>query len=117
MTGPEMSGTARQRVCFLMQVRADRVAEYKLAHQAVWPDMQHALQETGWHNYSLFIRESDGLAVGYLETDDFDAALAGMAVREVNDRWQQAMSDFFPASDGSRPDQNMVQLTEYFHLS
>lgn len=111
-----MSAPDRQRVCFLMQVRADRVADYRRAHEKVWPDMMAALRETGWHNYSLFIRESDGLAVGYLETDDFDAALAGMAVREVNQRWQQAMSEFFPVSDGSRPDENMVQLTEYFHL-
>lgn len=104
------------RVCFVMHVRADQVPAYTTAHEAVWPEMQQALTETGWHNYSLFIRP-DGLVVGYLETDDFDAALAGMAAHEVNDRWQAAMAPFFDNGDGTRPDQRMQRLTEYFHLA
>ena len=42
-------------------------------HAAVWPDMLRALHETGWHNYSLFLRD-DGLLIGYFETPDLDAA-------------------------------------------
>ena len=49
-----------QRVCFLLKVRPDRLEEYRSRHRAVWPDMLAALRETGWHNYSLFLRE-DGL--------------------------------------------------------
>lgn len=116
-----MTPVRKQRVCFLMQVHVEHIAAYVQAHQSVWPDMQAALRETGWGNYSLFIRESDGLVVGYLETDDFDGALAAMAVREVNDRWQQAMSHYFAGDDsspvGGRPDETMVRLTEYFHLT
>ncbi len=106
-----------ERVCFLMQVRTDRLAEYTAAHETVWPEMQQALTETGWHNYSLFVRPEDGLVVGYLETDDFAAALAGMDSHAVNDRWQAAMAPFFPEQDASRPDQRMQRLTEYFHLA
>ena len=65
-----------QRVCFLLKVREDRMDEYRERHAAVWPDMLAALSEAGWHNYSLFLRE-DGLLVGYLETEDFDAAQGG----------------------------------------
>lgn len=62
-----------QRVCFLLKVREDRIAEYRARHAAVWPEMRAALSATGWHNYSLFLRD-DGLLVGYLETEDFAAA-------------------------------------------
>ena len=55
-----------QRVCFQLQVRRDRMAEYRERHAAVWPDMLRALHETGWHNYSLFLRD-DGLLIGYFE--------------------------------------------------
>lgn len=105
-----------QRVCFLLKVKADKLAEYKKAHEAVWEEMLQALRETGWHNYSLFLRE-DGLLVGYLETPDFQKALDGMAVREVNDRWQAAMGQYFEALDGQRPDEGMVALEEVFHLA
>jgi len=75
-----------QRVCFLLQVKKDRLAEYRKAHEAVWPDMLAALRDAGWSNYSLFLRD-DGLLVGYLETSDFEAARAKMAQSSVNARW------------------------------
>ena len=105
-----------QRICFLLKVKKDRLAEYKQRHAAVWPEMLEALRETGWHNYSLFLRD-DGLLVGYLETPDFQRARAGMAAREVNARWQREMGPFFEDLEGRRPDQGMAPLEEVFHLA
>ncbi|MFF5262740.1 L-rhamnose mutarotase [Actinomadura viridis] len=103
-----------KRVCFLLKVKQDRLEEYRERHAAVWPEMRAALRDTGWRNYSLFLRE-DGLLVGYLETDDFEAALEGMERTEVNARWQAEMAPFFEDLDG-RPDEGMRPLTEVFHL-
>ena len=104
-----------KRVCFVLRVKPDRMEEYKQRHRAVWPEMQAALRETGWNNYSLFLR-SDGLLVGYLETADFDRARAEMAKREVNDRWQREMSGFFVHPEDVLPDRTIVPLEEVFHL-
>jgi L-rhamnose mutarotase len=103
-----------ERVCFVLRVRTDRLEEYRERHREVWPEMRAALRETGWHNYSLFLRD-DGLLVGYLETHDFEAAKAAMAEHEVNERWQAEMAPFFERLDG-RPDEGMVPLREVFHL-
>ena len=100
-----------ERVCFLLRVRPDRIEEYRERHRAVWPEMLDALREAGWRNYSLFLRP-DGLLIGYLETDDFEAAQRAMARTEVNDRWQREMASFF----GHRADTELVQLEEVFHL-
>lgn len=99
----------------MLQVKPDRLDEYKRRHRAVWPEMLNALRETGWSNYSLFLRE-DGLLVGYLETEDFERALASMSAREVNDRWQSEMKDFFVQPQGLTPDHVMQPLEEVFHL-
>lgn len=104
-----------KRVCFLLQVKRDRLEAYKERHRAVWPEMLVALRETGWHNYSLFLRD-DGLLVGYFETPDEAAAFAGMAAREVNARWQREMAPFFEELAGRRPDEGMLRLEEVFHL-
>lgn len=104
-----------QRVCFLLKVRIDRLDEYRERHASVWPDMLQALSDTGWRNYSLFLRD-DGLLVGYLETDDFAAAQSAMAETSVNAKWQTEMADFFEALDGAKPDEAMRPLTEIFHL-
>ncbi|HEX6356232.1 L-rhamnose mutarotase [Actinophytocola sp.] len=104
-----------QRVCFLLKVKADRLEEYTLRHGEVWPEMLAALRETGWRNYSLFLRP-DGLLVGYFETDDLEAALAGMAERDVNARWQNEMAPFFEGLGGGAPDEGITPLQEVFHL-
>ena len=85
------------------------------ADRTVWPEMLAALCETGWRNYSLFLRD-DGVLVGYLETEDFERARARMAGREVNERWQREMSDFFVQPQGLLPDRAMQPLEEVFHL-
>ena len=104
-----------QRVCFLLKVRAERLDEYRARHAAVWPGMLSALRETGWHNYSLFLRD-DGLLVGYFETPGLESALSGMAAREVNARWQAEMAPFFEGLEGAAPDQGFLPLQEVFHL-
>ncbi|GMU81886.1 MAG: L-rhamnose mutarotase [Planctomycetota bacterium] len=110
---PERPST--QRVGFVLKVKPDRLAEYKERHRAVWPEMLDALRRTGWRNYSLFLRE-DGLLFGYLETDDFAAALAGMAATDVNRRWQAEMAPFFESTAGRPADEALVRLEEVFHL-
>ncbi|WP_279578871.1 L-rhamnose mutarotase [Fodinicola feengrottensis] len=54
--------------------------------------------------------------MGYVETDDFEQALAAMEKTEVNGRWQAEMGEFFIGLDGRRPDEGMHVLSEYFHL-
>jgi L-rhamnose mutarotase len=77
--------------------------------------MLQALRGSGWHNYSLFLAP-DGLLVGYLETEDFHAALAAMAQTAVNGRWQAEMADFFVGGEERRPDEGFVTLEEIFNL-
>jgi L-rhamnose mutarotase len=104
-----------QRVCFQLQVRPDRLAEYKARHADVWPEMLRALADSGWHNYSLFLRD-DGLLIGYVETPSLADAQAAMEATEVNARWQDEMGDFFVELGDARPDTGFVQLEEVFHL-
>lgn len=104
-----------ERVCFVLQVRPERLDEYKKRHRAVWPEMQQALRETGWNNYSLFLR-ADGLLVGYLETENFNRSREEMAKREINERWQREMAHFFVGLNGDSPDGSMTRLEEVFHL-
>ena len=106
---------AARRVCFVLRVRPDRAQEYRERHAEVWPEMLEALRETGWRNYSIFLRD-DGLLVGYLECDDFAAAVAAMNDTGVNARWQAEMAPFFELEPGVAPDAAMTPLAEIFHL-
>ena len=63
----------------------------------------------------MFLRD-DGLLIGYVETPDFGNARRGMALREVNSRWQKEMADFFEGGAERRADEQMAGLEEVFHL-
>ena len=96
-----------ERVCWTMRVRPEKLEEFKARHREVWPEMLDALRETGWRNYSLFLT-GDGLLIGYLETEDFAAAQAAMAQRDVNARWQAEMAEFLVPP--------LTRIEEVFHL-
>ncbi len=102
------------RYCFTLQVRPDLIEEYAERHRAVWSEMLAALAETGWRNYSLFLRD-DGLLVGYVESDDLAAAQEAMDRTEVNARWQADMAPYFIDLEGA-PDRGLVLLREVFNL-
>ena len=105
-----------KRIAFLLKVKEDKIAEYVKHHESVWPEMLDALRRTGWHNYSLFMRD-DGLLFGYFETPaTFEAALDGMSKEEINKRWQEFMAPYFEGLGGAHADENMVELKEVFHL-
>jgi L-rhamnose mutarotase len=111
-----MENAPVKRVAFLLKVKKSKLAEYREHHKHVWPEMLDALRRTGWHKYSLFLRD-DGLLFGYFEAEEsFRASLNGMAREEVNKRWQDFMAPFFEGLDGAHADEGMQELEEVFHL-
>ena len=105
-----------KRVAFLLKVKEAKLAEYKKHHESVWPEMLEALRRTGWHNYSLFIRE-DGLLFGYFETpESFQGAIDGMAKEDINTKWQDFMAPYFEGIGDTHADEMMIELEEVFHL-
>ncbi len=103
-----------KRICFVLHVRPDRVEEYRERHREVWPEMQAALRDTGWTDYTLFLR-ADGLLVGYLQTEDFEHAKSAMKALPVNRRWQEFMAPLFNGLE-NHADDGMQPLEEVFHL-
>lgn len=103
------------RACFVLRVRGDRLDEYRARHRRVWPEMEAALHESGWTNYSLFLA-ADGLLVGYVEAKDFGRAREAMEATDVNRRWQASVADLFDAPAGARADSGLELLEEVFHL-
>jgi L-rhamnose mutarotase len=105
-----------KRIAFLLKVKEDKIVEYKKHHESVWPEMLEALRRTGWHNYSLFMRE-DGLLFGYFETpQSFQTALEGMAKEDINTKWQDFMAPYFEGVGDTHADKMMIELEEVFHL-
>jgi L-rhamnose mutarotase len=106
--------TPPSRICFLLQVKPELLAEYIERHTPVWPEMLAEIAASGRRNYSLYLADG-GRLIGYYETDDDDAAQAYLAASTVATKWEAEMGRFFVGLEG-RPDQAATLLTEVFHL-
>ena len=105
-----------EKACFVLNILPEHMEEYRNRHADVWPDMQDALRQSGWKNYSLFLR-GDGLAIGYLECENYEESVRNMENFEVNGRWQATMLPLVanvPA--GERADQNLQRVPLIFNL-
>lgn len=102
------------RVCFQLQVRPDRLADYRKRHAPVSPEMLREIAASGRRNYSLFLR-SDGQLIGYYETEDVAASDAYLAASAIAAAWESEMAPYFVALAG-RADQGADILTEIFNL-
>lgn len=102
-------------------VRADKLAEYKKLHAAVWPDVLNMIKSCNIENYSIYLKQlPDGkfYLFSYLEYtgDDYEADMARMAEDPVTQRWWEACG---PCQEPlpNRPDGEWWSpMEEVFHL-
>jgi L-rhamnose mutarotase len=76
----------------VIQVRPDKVEEYKRLHAAVWPEVATMIRECHIRNYSIYLRRLDDgqyYLFSYFEYhgDDFAADMAKMAADAATQRW------------------------------
>lgn len=102
-----------QRIAFMMKVEPGREEVYKELHTRVWPELRADLNRAGCHNYSIFMHGRDLFA--YMEVDDFAQFLELMNASEVNQRWQEMMSENM-TMDTDPSTGFAYQLPEVFHL-
>lgn len=63
---------------------------YEQVHAAVWPEVLAAIRRVGVTRWLIF---RDGLDLfHYIECEDYDRAIAELALDPVNQRWQAEMA-------------------------
>jgi L-rhamnose mutarotase len=103
-----------RRYAEVFQIRPELVEDYKKRHDKIWPEMAHALRDSGIRNYSIFYRP-DGTLFAYFECDDPAAAFASMRSRSVNAEWQESMDRFFVKREKHAIGPDTEGLREVFH--
>lgn len=78
-----------QRMGMVIGLNAEKIAEYKRLHAAVWPEILALISSCSIRNYSIFLREPENLLFGYWEYHgtDFTADMAKMAADPKNQEW------------------------------
>ena len=104
-----------KRYAFVFRIKPELKAEYKKAHDEIWPDMARAINESGIRNYSIFFRE-DGTLFAYLEAEDPEKAFEYIGKQEVSARWEKAMDRYFIKANPHILGPEKTVLEEVFHI-
>jgi L-rhamnose mutarotase len=93
--GGMLTKAGRRPVCFQMHFDPNERMAFVEAHTHLWREMQQALVDCGWHNFSLF-HKPDGLAIGYYESDHatHENGVKALKKMEMDVRWEEAMKKF-----------------------
>jgi L-rhamnose mutarotase len=76
----------------VIEVRPEKIEEYKRLHANAWPGVLKMIRECNIRNYSIYLREVEKgkyYLFSYFEYTgtDFDADMKKMAVDETTQRW------------------------------
>jgi L-rhamnose mutarotase len=102
-----------QRVAFTMRLHKGFEAEYRRRHDALWPELQTLLHETGIREYSIFLDEPSGTLFGVLQIADA-RTLDRLPEQPVMQRWWAYMRDIMDTNPDNSP--VSIPLEEVFYL-
>lgn len=106
-----------QRMGLLIGLKADRVAEYKKLHAAVWPEILDKISECNIRNYSIFLKEPENLLFAYWEYEgsDFEADMRRMAADPNTRRWWDICMPCQEPLESRRDGEWWATMDEVFH--
>lgn len=102
-----------ERRAFKMQLHEGFQAEYKKRHDALWPELQSLLKESGIHNYSIFLDEKTDTLFGVMEIED-PGRLENLPESPVMKKWWSHMRDIMETNPDHSP--VSIPLQEVFFL-
>ena len=109
-----------QRFGSVVEVKPDRVEEYKKLHAAIWPEVARLLRDHHMHNYSIYLRKfPDGklYLFSYLEYtgNDITADSAAIAAAPVTQEWWAVCKPCHTPFPDRGPDEWWAGMEEVFH--
>jgi L-rhamnose mutarotase len=103
------------RKAFVIRAKPGMAAEYQSRHNPIWPELEQALKDHGFHNYSIFLREDTNELFGCFEVED-EARAEQIAKTDVCRRWWRYMTEVLICETADSPKGKEEMLREVFHL-
>jgi L-rhamnose mutarotase len=106
-----------QRMGMVIGLRAEKAAEYKRLHAAVWPEILDMISKCHIRNYSIFLREPENLLFGYWEYHgtDFNADAAKMAADPKTQEWWEVCMPCQQPFETRKDGEWWAMMAEVFH--
>lgn len=99
-------------------IKAEKIAEYKALHAAVWPDVLAMIAKCHIRNYSIFLREPENVMFAYFEYHgtDFAADMAMMAADPRTQEWWAVCGPMQEPLPSRAEGEWWADMPEVFHV-
>ena len=107
-----------QRYGQVIGLKAEKIAEYKRLHAAVWPDVLAKITACNIANYSIFLKEPENLLFATFEYhgSDFAADMALMAADPKTQEWWAVCMPCQKPLESRGEGEWWASMEEVFHL-
>ena len=104
-----------QRYGMVIQVKPEKLAEYKALHADAWPGVLAMIRACNIRNYSIYYR--DGYLFSYFEYvgDDLDADMAKMAADPTTQEWWKLTDPCQEPVESAQEGEWWANMEEVFH--
>ena len=104
----------------VIELRREKVEEYKTLHTAVWPDVLKMLKACHLQNFSIYLRQlEDGrlYLFSYFEYtgSDFAVDMAKIAADPATQKWWAVCKPCHQPLSDRAPDEWWASMEEVFH--
>ncbi|HEY5824514.1 MAG TPA: L-rhamnose mutarotase [Cyclobacteriaceae bacterium] len=101
------------RVAFKMKLHPGKEEEYKLRHEAIWPELKDLLKQIGVSEYSIFLDEETNSLLGVMQVED-QTKMNELPDHPVMKKWWAHMKDIMETNEDNSP--VSIPLKEVFYL-
>jgi L-rhamnose mutarotase len=117
---PEWRQQPMKRCAWIIELREDRIEEYKRLHADVWPEVLAMIKQCNISNYSIYLKKlSDGKSYlfSYLEYmgADFEGDMAKMAADPMTQKWWDVCKPCQEPLPDNAEGEWWADLEEVFH--
>ncbi len=101
-------------IAFKMRLNKGAEAEYKKRHDALWPELETLLKDTGISEYSIFLDQTTNDLFGVMKVAD-QQAVDNLPAHPVMQKWWAYMGDIMETNPDNSP--VSIPLKEVFYLA
>jgi L-rhamnose mutarotase len=102
-----------KKIAFKMKLKAGCKEEYKQRHDAIWPELERLLKESGVSDYTIFLDEETSILFA-VQRQDGNKSSQDLGATLIVQKWWKYMSDLMETHSDNSP--ITVPLTQMFHM-
>jgi L-rhamnose mutarotase len=101
------------KTAFKMHLKPGFAEEYRKRHDAIWPELQQLLKQSGIHDYTIFLDE-DTHTLFAVQQQSGTGSSQDLGANPIVQRWWAYMADIMDTNPDNSP--VSTPLTEMFHM-